>query len=1140
MDKLAKIVYSNWFLPLVIFIIFSLVVLLAGPYLAFAEYYPLAQLSKQIVLIVFVLLVYTSIKFFQYHRSLKVQRSMVSDMTDEQGVGEIIDAEKKALKEKFEQALNLLKQKKGNKQALTEMPWYMIIGNPGSGKTTLLSNSGLQFPLYNELSNQALQGVGGTKNCDWWITQEAILLDTAGRYASQDSHQKADESGWMNFLNLIKRYRRKPISGLLVSFSMSDLLTMNDFELGQQLIQIKQRIADLNKFFDTRFPVYVVITKSDMLAGFSQFYESFSSQEREQTFGITFEPAKSDSNNISQQFSQKFTELHQSLTRRQWQRTALERDPSRKSLIFSFANQFGSLKPTLDKIIQNLSSPEDNCVKGIVRGLYFTSGTQNGAPIDRMMAKVAQTFGLKNKAQVLWNNDTRSYFIKDLLQKVVFPESDQFGVLAGYQKRQGKMTKIAMLVGGVIAIALSLAWLVSYSNNVGFIESSQIALKNWHQRYQEATEQSDIRGYLKALNDFSGSVSNLTHQSDNTFSGLGLSQTDNLGSAFNASYNRLITTALLPYVKKQIENAILQAKSDEDKYQALTAYLMFSQTDKRNAEYLTAWLKRHLNNDAVFNDDEYIALMVHVDHAVSQGMTFNDINDKLVAQTQIALQQASLSQVYYAQFKQQYLGTTDNMLSMTQLAGANWRVLMETSFDDILTISRLYTPSLFNQVSSTLLPDYLTGLAENSWVLGDNYQLNKSVLSKELLQAYTSDYITSWQRLLDSISIKSYHNSENAESALTTAGDIDSPLITLLVSVSDATKLVNTETAERALSIAAKNTSVAKVASRLDSISIDTPAMTITRQFSKLHELVSAERKTLTQQRFSALTSQLALSLASLSDENDASSHINALKAFAYSQPEPLKAWANQLADRMNMVINLGLKSQMASIWKNDIVSQCVNIVSDKFPFDKAAKQEASLSELAKLFADSGVILQFYQQHIQPLVNTNVRPWRWNKGIKEAYQFDDAVLTFFERTQQIGRTLFPTGGNQPRLGLNLKPLYLDPNVAKFKMEIYGNQLNYQFGRPISSHISWPPENVGQGASFSFVRRDGSEIAGQAQGFYGVYRLIAGASVNVVNSNKVEITFEKETYKAVYELTGDERSDPLLINKLSQFSCLNTL
>ena len=76
----------------------------------------------------------------------------------------------------------------GSRKRLAAMPWYMFIGPPGAGKTTALLNCGLKFPLADaSVGAQPLKGVGGTRNCDWWFTDDAVLIDTAGRYTTQDS-----------------------------------------------------------------------------------------------------------------------------------------------------------------------------------------------------------------------------------------------------------------------------------------------------------------------------------------------------------------------------------------------------------------------------------------------------------------------------------------------------------------------------------------------------------------------------------------------------------------------------------------------------------------------------------------------------------------------------------------------------------------------------------------------------------------------------------------------------------------------------------------------------------------------------------------------------------------------------------------
>ncbi|RYY95700.1 MAG: type VI secretion system membrane subunit TssM, partial [Comamonadaceae bacterium] len=88
---------------------------------------------------------------------------------------------------------------------LYDLPWYVFIGAPGAGKTTALVNSGLSFPLADKFGPGAIRGVGGTRNCDWWFTDEAVLIDTAGRYTTQDSHQTEDKNAWEGFLGLLKK-----------------------------------------------------------------------------------------------------------------------------------------------------------------------------------------------------------------------------------------------------------------------------------------------------------------------------------------------------------------------------------------------------------------------------------------------------------------------------------------------------------------------------------------------------------------------------------------------------------------------------------------------------------------------------------------------------------------------------------------------------------------------------------------------------------------------------------------------------------------------------------------------------------------------------------------------------------------------
>ena len=122
-----------------------------------------------------------------------------------------------ALRDKLTTALALLKRARGTRGYLYEQPWYAIIGPPGAGKTTALLNAGLRFPLAAEMGQGAVAGVGGTRLCDWWFTENAVLIDTAGRYTTQDSDAAVDRAGWDAFLDLLKRTRpRQPLNGVIV------------------------------------------------------------------------------------------------------------------------------------------------------------------------------------------------------------------------------------------------------------------------------------------------------------------------------------------------------------------------------------------------------------------------------------------------------------------------------------------------------------------------------------------------------------------------------------------------------------------------------------------------------------------------------------------------------------------------------------------------------------------------------------------------------------------------------------------------------------------------------------------------------------------------------------------------------------
>jgi type VI secretion system protein ImpL len=176
-------------------------------------------------------------------------------------------AEMMAVRQRMQEAVKTIKTSKlgltSGSAALYELPWYAVIGNPAAGKSTAVVRSGLNFP-FSDKTSSVIQGIGGTRNCDWFFTTEGVLLDTAGRYSVHEE----DRNEWLGFLSLLKRNRPKaPLNGVIIAASLAEL-SNNRPEFAITLAkQLRQRVQELTEKLEVFAPVYVVFTKADLISG---------------------------------------------------------------------------------------------------------------------------------------------------------------------------------------------------------------------------------------------------------------------------------------------------------------------------------------------------------------------------------------------------------------------------------------------------------------------------------------------------------------------------------------------------------------------------------------------------------------------------------------------------------------------------------------------------------------------------------------------------------------------------------------------------------------------------------------------------------------------------------------------------------
>ena len=426
MKGVLKVLTNRWFIAILGLVFLSLLIWFAGPMFGFGEARPFASALVRIITILLIFIIFIIVQLIKALKASRANTQMVETLVEDDGSAEPDRSteELETLRKRFEEAVSVLKKSKGKKGALNlyELPWYIIIGPPGSGKTTALINSGLDFPLAERFGKEALRGVGGTRNCDWWFTEEAILLDTAGRYTTQDSDSAVDRSAWEGFLALLKKYRkRRPINGVVMAISLSDLMILNDSERMAHARAIKSRIQELDEYFGIRFPVYVILTKCDLVAGFTEFFDDLGRAEREQILGTTFSFDESSSETGAvDRFEVEFDAILERLSSRLLWRLSGERDIRRRAAIYGFPRQLASLKEPISSFLGDVFRGSRFEQAPMLRGIYLTSGTQEGTPIDRLMGTVARTFGLEAQMLPAHGGQGRSYFITSLFKKVIF------------------------------------------------------------------------------------------------------------------------------------------------------------------------------------------------------------------------------------------------------------------------------------------------------------------------------------------------------------------------------------------------------------------------------------------------------------------------------------------------------------------------------------------------------------------------------------------------------------------------------------------------------------------------------------------------------------------------------------------------
>jgi type VI secretion system protein ImpL len=1019
------------------------------------------------------------------------------------------------LSQRFRQALAMLRQgveEQGGsrwwrrRRQVQQLPWYLIIGAPGAGKTTALLHSGLRFPLAERLGRDPLAGCGGTRQCDWWFSQDAVFIDTAGRYTTQDSDAAADAQEWQQFLALLRRHRPlQPINGAIVSVSVPDLL-QGGAELARQAAAVAARLDELRRELDLAFPVYLLVTKADLLAGFVETFGDLDAAQREQLWGLVFD---ADAAGIPADLGARLAELAQRLARRRPEALQHERAPQRRPPIYAFAAQFAVLLAPLEKFVRDAFGGIAVEPAQRLRSIALTSGTQEGNPIDRVIVELARSHGLALKPLARPDAGGKSFFLSSLLQHLVIAEAP----LAGQRLQRLRLRRRATVFGAGFACAALLAasalWWQSYRRNLEYVNAVRTRVEQLTRRIGslESAGLDQVLPLYSLLERLAGNDGVDPNQPPAGF-GFGLFQGPRLARSAQQAYREMLDRSLAPLLIKQLRRDLREAQDSATRYEALRAALILANPTRLVRGELRSWAEQTLAQAS--GAGERAEWARHVEtllerNGLPEAMRSDDAG---VRAARSALAALPLAQRMHERLLRRVSDPEPRQDLPTRLGAASALTFAASGAGPMPAHSSAgdWRRNLAPELDATF--DELANEAD--WVLGDTggevrrLQKDRAWRDEIATQVGTRQaqrVIAAWSRQLDALALAPGTDVDGGSRQPTELTGPDSPLRRLFTRLADEFSATSQggNQAEVAFDGAVRTRfgALGDYAAGAGPLALD-----------RLHALITGKRDETTNAELDAT-----------------------LRAEAARVPAALRKIYTDLGTliRSRGGAKPGFDTALA-----ELAQTCSALTRDRFPFGATASRDMAPSDFARLFGPGGLFDEFRRNQLTERVDTSSRPWKARSAAADA-----STPAAFEQAAAIGALFFPGGAPLPELKLRLTPQRMDAQLLQFSIDVDGQLLRFENGPTRSKELLWPGPAATQKVLMRILPPGPAGIGAEIhEGPFAWLRVLLGGDWKGERGAPARLAFVVDTRTLDVEASasGAPDADIWTLRELARFRC----
>lgn len=1093
-----------------------------------------------------------------------------------------------ALKTEFDKAVAAIRNSKlgkGGTGALYALPWYVIIGPPGTGKSTAIRNSGLHFP--HQTARGGVRGVGGTRNCDWWLANEAVILDTAGRYATDEE----DREEWHAFLAMLKQNRpRRPLNGIMIAVSVELLVHGNRDEIDATAEKLRARLDEVMGRLGLVLPVYLVFTKCDLLPGFVETFSELRRSERGQVWGFTL-PATARGEPLLTLIERDFERLAQVLERRVVARLAETRQVAERERIYGLPEELETLREPMRQLVERLFQENVYQDAPIVRGVYFTSGTQEGSAVGRAMSAMAAAYGLSpERAGAQPVEEAKSYFLGELFSQVIFPDAYLAGENLSAIKRK-RMTEVAVALSlTLVAVGMVAIPAFAYANNQKLLRDVEGAMRKLARATPE--KPSELLP-LDALEPLRGVVTTLSdHERGGVPAryGMGFYQGDKVLSQVQRFYTTTMRERILkPLVQEtaaELELIATRHASLTDRptvaeharaFDLLKGYLLLTTPASKNQPPLdgvsNARLRDHLEKLLVSrgttgakrasmrtNLDAYLGLLAqHPGLGLERRQDVVERARGLVSRipnAQLAVDRLVASV--------ETLGIPD--LSVGQMVGAG------VPITGTFVVKGAFTRRAWEERLRDLLDDPPAELLGEAWVTRDRPDAQEAEQDEEelateqrcqLRSEYFGRYIEAWRQFIAGLRIEEPRDKERALVVLR-ALTLGSPPplegfirqvaynAVLAEKQSGAVEaLTNTGVVDR-LMTSLRGSAAAKLLPEDECLKqghrTNALVMKELRGFSSfgVGDEVAGDPKQPAQGQQTAVQ---------IYQEQLLFIH-DAMQAYALN-PDSSEALLAKLQNAQGTVKSLidrqelgwrprfdallwppinganvastgDLAGHKSSQWCTSVVLAYERTLRSRYPFQKSG-QDASLTDVAEFYRpSSGILWAAFEAMFARDIQRTGDQYTFKMGSGVASMYSNQLTAFLDRSQALTTALFPTG-DQPTVAFQVR-VRPAPGVASIVLTIDGQPVDFHNGPERWVPIRWPGDGKSRGVHMR-IKGAGIDETVTQDGEWGLFRLLDSGTVTAVpNQRFFSVRFRLRTQNDITIDVQPARADNPLVGR----------